>query len=246
MKRTILISGAASGLGQAFLDAYASDPEAIIIAVDRVHIDVSRFHNLNVTPIQVDVTSEQSIKLLQEYLCDKVSIDLVIHSAGVRGLVPSIESEYPEDVARAETLDAMNADTMIRTFQINTLGTFMLIRALLPHLHRPTDKSGQPAKVIIMGSRMGSMGYNTTGSAYAYRASKAALNAVIKSFSIDIPDVIFSVLHPGRVESGLVKCREEGAIEAEESVRDMLGLIEKFGKKESGKFFDRFGESIEW
>lgn len=90
------------------------------------------------------------------------------------------------------------------------------------------------------------MGYNTTGSAYAYRASKAALNAIIKSFSIDVPEVVFTILHPGRVESGLVMCKEEGAISAEESVRTMVPLIGGFGKEDSGRFMDRFGERIEW
>lgn len=90
------------------------------------------------------------------------------------------------------------------------------------------------------------MGYNTTGSAYAYRASKAALNAVVKSFSIDVPEVIFTVLHPGRVESGLVMCKEEGAISAEESVGVMVPLIERLDKTCSGTFMDRFGEKVEW
>lgn len=90
------------------------------------------------------------------------------------------------------------------------------------------------------------MGYNTAGSAYAYRASKAALNAVIKSFSIDVPNVVWVLLHPGRVESGLVMCREEGAISAEESVGMMVPLIEMFEKGDSGRFLDRFGERIEW
>lgn len=90
------------------------------------------------------------------------------------------------------------------------------------------------------------MGYNTTGSAYAYRASKAALNAIIKSFSIDVPQVLWVIMHPGRVESGLVMCKEEGAISAEESVGCMVPLIEGFGKGDSGRFLDRFGGTIEW
>jgi NAD(P)-dependent dehydrogenase (short-subunit alcohol dehydrogenase family) len=246
MKRTILVSGASSGLGQAFLCAYASEPDATVIAIDRADIDVSRIENSsNIRTLKVDVISQESISTLVDFL-DSRPIDLFIHSVGVRGLVPAIENAYPDDVARAETLEAIDTDTMQRAFQINTVGTFMLIRALLPHLRQATKISGQPAKVIIMGSRMGSMSYNTTGSAYAYRASKAALNAVAKSLSIDVPELIFVVLHPGRVETGLVKCREEGAIDADESVRDMLRLIPRLEMEESGGFFDRFGDKIGW
>jgi len=52
--------------------------------------------------------------------------------------------------------------------------------------------------------------------------------------------------HPGRVETNLVRCREEGAITADESVEGLLPLIEKWGTQESGKFFDRFGDPIVW
>ena len=87
---------------------------------------------------------------------------------------------------------------------------------------------------------------NTAGGGYAYRASKAALNAIIKSFSIDVPEVIFTVIHPGRVETGLVASREEGAIEANESIKDMLRIIDKLTKEDSGRFYDRFGDPIVW
>ncbi|KAI7643959.1 hypothetical protein KC318_g20876 [Hortaea werneckii] len=106
-------------------------------------------------------------------------------------------------------------------------------------------------KVIVMSSRMGSLGNNfpgnrSAGSAYAYRASKAALNAIIRSFVVDVPEVTFVVCHPGRVETKLVKWKEEGAITAQESVEGLLPLIDRWGKEDSGKFYDRFGETIQW
>lgn len=97
-----------------------------------------------------------------------------------------------------------------------------------------------------MSSRMGSMSSNVSGAGYAYRASKAALNAVVKSFSLDVPEVTFVLNHPGRVETGLVRCKEEGAISAEESVKGLAVLIEKWDRSDSGKFYDRFGDVIVW
>ena len=93
---------------------------------------------------------------------------------------------------------------------------------------------------------MGSVAANVGGSGYAYRASKAALNAVLKSFSIDVPGVAWVLCHPGRVESGLVRYREEGAISAEESIQGLCPLIDGWGLDNSGKFYDRFGGTIEW
>lgn len=130
---------------------------------------------------------------------------------------------------------------MLRTFSINTLGTFNTISSFLPSLLRASDP-----KVIILSSRMGSVASNVSGGGYAYRASKAALNAVVKSFSIDVPGVTFLLLHPGRVETGLVEWKEEGAISVEESVRDCEKVIKGLQRGASGRFVDRFGVEIPW
>lgn len=241
----ILISGAASGIGHAFLKAYATDANHII-AIDRAPIDTTTLpSSAKIETYKLDVTSQDSLNAFLPDILNK-PITLFIHSVGVRGLVPSIERENPSNVAAAETLSVIDTETMANTYNINVISTFTLLRSLLPNLLLSTRETGKAAKVIIMGSRMGSMGYNTTGSAYAYRASKAALNAITKSFSIDVPEVVFTILHPGRVESGLVMCKEEGAISAEESVRTIVPLIEVVGKEDSGRFMDRFGERIEW
>lgn len=238
---TILISGAASGLGRAFLDAYSHEKLNTVIAIDREQIHLSADnHAATITTHIVDVTDERSINDLTTAL-NGISIDLFVHSVGIRGLVPAVENAQPESVAAAETLDVMDLSTLMHTFQVNAAGTFLLIRSLLPNLGQ-----ANAAKVVVMSSRMGSLGYNTTGSAYAYRASKAALNAMIKSFSIDVPEVVFVLCHPGRVESRLVKYKEEGAISAEESVLGLLPLVQNWDKNDSGHFYDRFGQPIVW
>jgi len=210
-----------------------------VLALDRVPLKQETYPP-NITSYLVDVTLQSSIDELTSSLKGR-TIDLVIHSAGIRGLVPEAEDLYPGDVAACETLPIMDLDTIVRTFTINAAGTFLLLRALIPNLKRAADP-----KVVVMSSRMGSIGHNTTGSAYAYRASKAALNSMIKSMSIDVPEVTFVSNHPGRVETNLVRCKEEGATTAEESVATLLPLIARWDKKDSGKFYDRFGEPIQW
>ena len=240
--RTVLISGAANGLGAAFVEAYRAQPDTKVIAIDRSPIENT---SENVQNSVVDVSSEESINTFVQEIKDR-PIDLLIHSAGIRGLVPAVEHEKPNDVAACETVAVMDARTMARAFEINAIGTFLLLRALLPNL----EKSCNP-KVVVMASRMGSIGNNQlpnqdAGSAYAYRASKAAVNAIIRSFAVDFPDINFILCHPGRVETKLVRSKEAGAISVEECLATLLPLIEKWNNKDSGKFYDRFGETIQW
>jgi NAD(P)-dependent dehydrogenase (short-subunit alcohol dehydrogenase family) len=240
MSKTVLISGAAHGLGAEFLRAYQGD-DTNIIAIDREEVTSTR---KNVLSLKVDVSSQDSIDSLAKEIGSQ-SIDLVVHSAGIRGLVPEMEEKRPDSVAACETLEVMDCSTLVKTFQINAAGTFMLLRALLPNLRQAKGKA------IVMASRMGSVGNNQhpnkdAGSAYAYRASKAALNTIVRSFAADVPEVAFVLVHPGRVETKLVRCKEEGAISAEESVNGLLPLIERWKQEDSGRYFDRFGETLEW
>ncbi|RMD41365.1 hypothetical protein DV735_g3808, partial [Chaetothyriales sp. CBS 134920] len=202
-----------------------------------------------------DITSAADLAALVKTLewADMTKLDLVIHSAGVRGLVvdPSTPIRQPSDVAKAETLAVMTAATLLRTFQVNTVGTFALVRELLPFLRPCSSSSSSPplSKVIIMGSRMGSISSNTSaGGAYAYRASKAALNAIVKSLAIDVPDVCFLVVHPGRVATALCEgVREDNAMEPADVLPGLIGLIEeRCSLADSGRFVDRFGEDIGW
>ena len=276
----ILITGAASGLGLAFLHAYTEelhtteDSDIYIIDRDKRLEDPKRLFPLDATstqsfelwverhvkPIVLDITDADAVSNLfrrDRYgMLEGVRLDLVIHSAGIRGLVKDgrAVNSY-EDVKGTESLDVMNKPTMMKAFEINVVGTFELLRGCVPGLKAAASNgdgtSQSLPKVIVMGSRMGSIsnnapGNSNAGGAYAYRASKAALNAVVRSFAVDVPEAIWTAVHPGRVETGLVRVKEDGAMAAGESVWDMMKLIKEMKREGSGRFVDRFGVDIPW
>lgn len=207
---------------------------------------------------RLDVTSpvDDQRAFVRRHVGDSTPVALVLHCAGVRGLVPRVPIRASGDVAAAETLESMDAATLLRTYEINVVGTFNVLSAVLPNLRLAAAAAaeadvkgmGKP-RVVVLSSRMGSIGGNQNGGGYAYRASKAALNAVLRSMCVDVPEVFFAMVHPGRVETGLVSVREDGAISPEESLEDLLVLFERFDVDEglnSGCFVDRFGEKIPW
>lgn len=259
----ILITGASSGIGRAFFNHF-TDPDRPGLALPVVGVDKEPwtdltgakhdvFHPANATGsvyARLDVTSpvEEQRAFVRRWIGDATPVGLVIHCAGMRGLVPHVPIRAAGDVAAAETLASMDAATLMRTYEVNVVGTFNLLSALLPRLERAAEQGLRP-RVVVLSSRMGSIGANDKGGGYAYRASKAALNAVLKSMCVDVPGVFFAMVHPGRVQTGLVSVKEDGAISPEQSLADLLSLFERFGAGgdlTSGCFIDRFGEKIQW
>lgn len=264
---TILITGAFSGLGRAFFEHFATGsrdeslshngtPNFRVIGIDRQpwpdqvgNPQASHIHGPRSVYVQVDITAppHELEAFARKWVGEDTPLTLVIHSAGVRGLVPGVELRKSDDVAAAEALGVMDAATMMGTFEVNVVGTMNIVTAVLPSLRLAAGIGLRP-RVVAMSSRNGSVAANVGGGAYAYRASKAALNAVVRSMSIDVPEVCFALLHPGRVETGLISVKEDGAMTCEESLRTMLPVLDRLGEGHlrSGCFVDRFGVEIPW
>jgi NAD(P)-dependent dehydrogenase (short-subunit alcohol dehydrogenase family) len=177
----------------------------------------------------LDICSEQSIENLAREL-KGVPIDLLINNAGI----------YHHDL-----LDTFTQKSMMEEYLTNCIGPALLSRALLSNLRL----SAQP-RIVNITSRMGSIADNTSGRAYGYRASKAGLNAITRSWSVDVPDVPAVALHPGYIQTRMVDFR--GDLTADECADRLAAVITEFRKPvgesrwRSGDFIHRDGEILPW
>ncbi|MDZ7828369.1 MAG: SDR family oxidoreductase [Halofilum sp. (in: g-proteobacteria)] len=175
----------------------------------------------------VDVTDTDSVRSAAARI-EAERIDVLINVAGI------LSSESFDELGEAEATDRLR-----RQFEVNALGPLHVTRALV-------DRLGQGSKVVLITSRMGSIGDNDSGGMYGYRMSKAALNAAGKSLSIDLADrdIAVGILHPGFVRTDMT--RHQGHVEPSEAAAMLMERIDELNAANSGRFLHANGEELPW
>jgi NAD(P)-dependent dehydrogenase (short-subunit alcohol dehydrogenase family) len=148
-----------------------------------------------------------------------------------------------------DTLETIDIAKLQKTFAINTFGPLLLTQALLPNI-----QASQHPRVAVVSSRVGSINDNSTGGMYAYRSSKAAVNALFKSMSVDLKEknVPVIILHPGIVKTNLdpVWMEEgtviEGSVLPEQAASELWKVLMSKGLESTGRFYHRSGEELPW
>lgn len=231
MARTILVTGAARGLGLEFCRQLAASGDHVIACPRTAEVpDLERLaeeHRDRIRIVPMDVADPASVAGAVLSIGD-AGIDLLIGNAGVFPSGGSIESGFDEDA-------------MKHAFDVNAVAPLKVAEALLPALRRGAGK-----KIAHITSLMGSMGDNTSGGSYAYRISKAALNMATRNLAHELAADRFVVLalHPGWVQT-----RMGGAgapLDAETSVRGMLEVIDRAGPGDTGRFLAFDGKELPW
>ncbi|MGM0517406.1 MAG: SDR family oxidoreductase [Pseudomonadota bacterium] len=176
----------------------------------------------------LDAGEPEAIQALSRELADE-SIDWLINNAGVYG---------PRGVAFGNVHDV---EAWLEVFRINSIAPMLVMQAFADQIGRSDER-----KIGILSSKVGSMGDNGSGGGYIYRSSKAAVNAVIKSASIDLEPRSINVvaLHPGWVltDMGGPNAEITTAESAQGLIRNMAGLTEA----DRGRFIDIDGTTIPW
>ena len=137
---------------------------------------------------------------------------------------------------------------MARAFQVNAIGPALVMKHFLPLL--PRDRRSVFA---ILSAKVGSIGDNHLGGWYSYRASKAALNQIIRTAAIELkrraPQAALVALHPGTVESRLSAPFGKAGLDVRspaDAAERLLGVIDGLAPAASGGFFDYRGERLPW
>jgi len=124
---------------------------------------------------------------------------------------------------------------------VNVLGPMRMAEAFVENVSR-----SQRRIIACVSSRLGSIADNTSGGSYLYRSSKAALNAVVKSLSVDLKDrgIVAVALHPGWVQTDMGG--PKAPIRPQESVQGLRKVLEGLKAVDSGKFLSYDGSEVPW
>lgn len=233
-----VLIGHSGGIGQALLAALLADPAvAQVTAAARRKVDMA--HD-KLRQLPLDITDEASIAAFAAHFTDGAPPRLVIVASGLLhdGMV-----HQPE-----KSLRSLNAEQLQRSFMVNSIGPALLGKYLLPLLPR----SGKSV-CAFLSARVGSISDNVRGGWYGYRASKAALNMIVKTFSIELqprwPEAICVALHPGTVDTALSLPFQAHVVAGRlfsptESAVHLLAVIDRLERAASGRIFAWDGQEI--
>jgi NAD(P)-dependent dehydrogenase (short-subunit alcohol dehydrogenase family) len=140
----------------------------------------------------------------------------------------------------------LSAEALAAAFAVNAIGPALVARAVLPIMPK-----GRKTVLAALSARVGSISDNRLGGWHSYRASKAALNQLLRTMAIEQarrnPDQILLALHPGTVDSGLSKPFQKGVptlFSPETSARHLLRVIDAATPAQSGQLIDWAGDVI--
>lgn len=233
------VIGSTGGIGRALVDALAaSDTVETLYALSRsgtTH-DSPKVQNLT-----FDFLDEVSVAAAAEALRETGKFDLIIVATGLL---------QGDGITPEKNMRALDLDTMRKSFEVNTFGPALTAKYFLPLLRRD-----EKAVFAALSARIGSITDNRLGGWYSYRASKAALNMMLKTLSIEtarrFKDQIIIGLHPGTVDTGLSKPFQSNVPEGklftpEFSAEKLLAVIDQVSAKDTGNLFAWDGAQVQF
>ena len=188
-------------------------------------------HRLSRSRTGLDVADEAAVSSAADRVALGPAPTLVLVATGVLH-----EGEDPERSYRMVT-----AEHLLRDYRVNTVGPALVARHFLPLL--PRDRR---AIFAALSARVGSISDNRLGGWHSYRASKAALNMILRNLAIELarshPQAIVAGLHPGTVRTGLSQPFQRGVpaeklFTPEYSAERLVSVLDGLAPADSGGVF---------
>lgn len=238
-----VVVGATGGIGRALTAALVEGGafarvHALSRSGERVRPDVFAG--------RLDLTDENSIReRAAEIAAGSLPVGLAIVATGY---LHDASPGAGEAVGPEKSWRQLDGDMLLRSFQLNAIGPALVAKHLLPLLPR----QGR-AVFAALSARVGSIGDNRLGGWYGYRASKAALNQLIRTLAVELsrsrPDGICLGLHPGTVDTGLSRPFQAGVAEErlfspDRAARQLLDVIDRAEIAESGRVLAWDGQVV--
>jgi NAD(P)-dependent dehydrogenase (short-subunit alcohol dehydrogenase family) len=230
--QTVLITGANRGLGLEHCRQFLMRGKQVI-ALARVPNEAAELDALLVQfPSQLKIYRYDALDLsaperIKQQLDDQ-PIDLMLANAGANG-------------AQRQVFGSVQVESMLQLVQINAIAPLKLAEALIDNVAASERK-----QIAFQSSLMGSIGDNASGSHYAYRVAKAALNMIVKTIANDVRSrgVIAVALHPGWVRTRMGG--EHAPVALADSVTGQQRQFDAFTLADSGGFFNFDGQALPW
>ena len=244
--KTALVVGGGQGIGLGFvrqllamdnIERVYGTYRRLESAVELLAITDPRLHCL-----QMDITDESQIAaVMQQIQVETNALHYVINAVGVL---------HEGEMQPEKSLRHINSEQLLRYFQVNSVGAMLLFKQVQPLL-----KHADRSIIATISAKVGSIGDNQLGGWYGYRASKAALNMFIKTTAIEYnricPQTILVALHPGTTDTNLSlpfqrNVPPEKLFTVDRTVSQLLNVIDKLDRSDSGEFFSWDGSRLPW
>ena len=236
--RVAVVIGASGGIGSAFVHALCADSSIThIFAISRSR---QEFDDTRVQSLFVDLEDETSIAEAALVCAQAGPCHILINAVGVL--------HGPDGIKPEKALKELDGIKMAKLFALNTIGPALVLKYFAPIMTR--DERGVLA---TLSARVGSISDNYLGGWYTYRATKAALNQIIKTTAIELQTrrkhLICVGLHPGTVRSAmsepfLASYKANEIFSADFAAKSMLNVLAGLEPKDSGRIFAWDGVEI--
>ncbi|WP_309737771.1 SDR family NAD(P)-dependent oxidoreductase [Chamaesiphon sp. OTE_20_metabat_361] len=244
--KTALVVGGGQGIGLGFVRRLLDrdDTECVYATYRSLEsaTELLAISDPRLCCLQMDITDESQVAaVINKIQTETATLDFVINAVGVL---------HEGAMQPEKSLRHINTEQLLRYFQVNSIGAILLFKQVQPLLKHPNRSI-----LATISAKVGSIGDNQSGGWYGYRASKAALNMLIRTTAIEYkrtcPQAILVALHPGTTDTRLSlpfqrNVPPEKLFSVDRTVAQLCAVIDRLEPIDSGEFFSWDGSKLPW